>query len=324
MKYRELGRSGIKVSAIGIGTWQWGTGYWGYGKGYTKEDLYKAFKKALDLGINFFDTAEIYGQSEKLLGEFIDKEGREGLVIATKVWPWHSTFEGTVRAAERSLKKLRVGHIDLYQVHWPNPLVSLSETMKAFDKLYLEGKVRVAGLSNFGVKGIMKARKVLRYVKLVSDQVEYNMLERGVEEELLPYLQKEEITLIAYSPLAQGLLAGKLMKRPKDIIRATNPFFSGYNLKRIRPLIEVLRRTAEERDVSIVQVSLNWLLSKKGVIPIPGVKNEGQVADIAEAMSWDLKDSELKEIEETLGRVRTSKLIGYLTMPLRLIMVPFL
>lgn len=322
MKYRELGRSGIKVSAIGIGTWQWGTKYWGYGKSYTKEDLYRAFKRALDLGINFFDTAEVYGLSERLLGEFIGREGREGLVIATKVWPWHATFEGTIKAAERSLKKLRIEYIDLYQVHWPNPLISLNETMKAFDKLFLEGKVRAAGLSNFGVKGVTKARKALEYIELVSDQVEYNMLERGVEKELLPYLQKEGITLIAYSPLAQGLLAGKLM-RPKDFVRMVNPFFSGYNLKRIRPLIGVLRRIAEERGVSIVQVSLNWLLSKKGVVPIPGVKNEGQVVDIAETVSWNLKGSELKEIEETLGRIRISKLIGYLTVPLRLIMGPF-
>ena len=131
MRYIELGKSGIKVSEIGIGTWQWGSKSWGFGKRYGKEDLYRAFKKALDLGINFFDTAELYGPSEEILGEFIKREEARDVVIATKVSPFNASYEGTLKAVERSIKKLGVEAINLYQVHWPNPFIPIKETMKA-------------------------------------------------------------------------------------------------------------------------------------------------------------------------------------------------
>ncbi len=319
MRYIELGKSGIKVSEVGIGTWQWGSKSWGFGKRYGKEDLYRAFKKALDLGINFFDTAELYGPSEEILGEFIKREGTKDIIIATKVSPFNASYEGTLKAAERSIKKLGVEAIDLYQIHWPNPFISLNETLMAFDKLYVDGKIKSFGLSNYGLKGLKKAKEMVRCVPLVSNQVKYNLIEREAEKELLPYMQREGLILIAYSPLAQGLLAGKLLERPPDLIRKLNPLFSRYNLKKVKPLIEKLKEIADRRGVSVTQVSINWLLCKENVLPIPGVRNERQVEEIASASEWRLKDYELKEIEEVSKSVRVSKLVGWLTLVFRLV-----
>jgi aryl-alcohol dehydrogenase-like predicted oxidoreductase len=319
VKVVELGRGGPKISAVGIGTWEWGASGWGYGRDYTKEDLRKAFKKAKDLGINFFDTAEAYGQSESMLGEALASEGREGLVIATKVMPQNATYGGTLRAADRSLKRLGLKCVDLYQLHYPNPLYGLGGTMRAFDKLYLDGKIAMAGVSNFGLSGVIKARDLLKSTSLVSDQVQYNLLERGPEKELLPYLQKEGMMLIAYSPLAQGLLSGHFPRRPRDLIRAVNPYYSGSNLSSIRQLIEVLDKVAKARGVTVTQVSLNWLISKDAVVPIVGAKRESHVIEIAGAVEWNLSQSESMEIDETVKRVRTSKIMGYLTAPFRVL-----
>jgi aryl-alcohol dehydrogenase-like predicted oxidoreductase len=319
VKVAELGRGGPRISAVGIGTWEWGTSSWGYGKYYTKEDLRKVFKKAKDLGINFFDTAEAYGPSESILGEVLASEGREGLVIATKVMPQNATYGGTLKAADRSLKRLGLKCVDLYQLHYPNPLYGLGGTMRAFDKLYLDGKIAMAGVSNFGLNGVIEARDLLKSACLVSDQVHYNLLDRSPEKELLPYLQKEGMMLIAYSPLAQGLLSGHFPKRSKDLMRAVNPYYSGSNRSSIGQLIQVLDEIAKARGVTVTQVSLNWLISKNAVVPIVGAKSESHVVEIAGAVGWSLTQSELLEIDETLKRVRTSKIIGYLTAPFRIL-----
>ena len=319
MKAVELSKGGPRISAVGIGTWQWGTSGWGYGKDYTKDDLRKVFKKARDLGINFFDTAEAYGESESILGEVLASEGREGLVIATKVAPQNATYGGTLKAANRSLGRLGLKCLDLYQLHWPNPLYGLGGTMRAFDMLHKDGKIAMAGVSNFGLNGVIEARKLLKSAPLVSDQVHYNLLERGPEKDLLPYLQKEGMVLIAYSPLAQGLLSGNIPRRPKDLIRAVNPYYSGSNLNNIRQLIGVLDRIAKARGVTVTQVSINWLINKDAVVPIVGAKRESHVAEIGGALDWSLNQSELLEIGETLKRVRTSRIRGYLTAPLRVL-----
>lgn len=273
---------------------------------------------ARELGINFFDTAETYGNSEHLLGEFMSEAGKGEFVIATKVAPHNASHGSTLRSANKSMERLRVDCIDLLQLHWPNPLVPLNETMRAFDELHLDGKVRAAGLSNFGVKGLIEAKSALKHAELVSDQVQYNLLDRDPEKELLPYIEREGLILIAYSPLAQGLLTDKFGAKPSDIIRALNPYFASYNLNRIRPLIDVLKQIAHERDVSTAQVSLNWLLSKKAVVPIVGVKNEQQLTDVAQAFTWGLNDYELRLIDEALKELKVSRAIGYLTTPCRI------
>ena len=307
MRYVQI--AGLKISNVGIGTWQWGTGYWGYGKSYAKENLYKAFKRALDLGINFIDTAEVYGDSEKILGEFLERTGRDGLVIATKVWPTNSTYEGVLKAAKRSLERLRIDCIDLYQIHWPNPLINLKETIMALDKLYLDGKIRAAGLSNFGLKGLKRAREMAEMVPIISNQVKYNMVERDVEKDVLPYIQREGLLLIAYSPLAQGLLAGSTSK---NWVRLTNPLFSRFNLKRTRQLLHLLKEISEREDVSMASIAIAWLLRKDRVVPIPGVKREKHVEDVARSVELRVKEEDWKMVEEALGKVKISRLYGLL------------
>lgn len=306
MKYVEV--AGLKISKVGIGAWQWGAKCWGYGKSYSKEELYRAFRKALDLGINFIDTAEIYGDSEEIIGEFMEKEGREGLVIATKVWPLHATYEGTLKAAERSLKRLRAKYIDIYQIHWPNPLINLKETIMALDKLYIDGKIMAAGLSNFGLKGLKRARELAEAVPIISNQVKYNLLERGPERELLPYIQKEGLLLIAYSPLAQGILAGSTERN--NWVRMVNPLFSRFNLRRIKPLLELLGEYSKQYGVPMASIAIAWLARKDRVVPIPGVKNEEHVEEVAIAQDIDLPEGAWRAMEEVVSKIKISRLLG--------------
>lgn len=304
VEYRELGRSGIRVSAVGIGTWQWGSRIWGYSKTYGDRELRKAFGRALELGINFFDTAEIYGggRSELLLGEFLKDFRRDDVVIATKFSPTRLTERGIRKALEGSLRRLGTSYVDLYQVHWPNILTPISETMKVLEKLWKEGKIMAIGVSNFSLRQLEKAREALSSVDIASNQVEYNMLRRRAEKGLLEYCVREKIALIAYSPLAQGALTGKYSpsSKPGDLVRALNPYFSSRKLREIQPLIGALREIAERRGKTVAQVSLNWILRWPNTIPIPGVKRAEQVDDIAGAMSFRLSQEELELIEEKL------------------------
>ncbi len=162
MEYRELGKSGIKISAVGLGTWQWGSREWGWNHLYKKSDVVAAFQKAIELGVNFIDTAEIYGRgkSEEILGEAVQGH-RDDVVIATKVWPLNLSYGRLLKAAERSLRRLGVDVIDLYQVHWPNQLVPMRSTMKAMKKLVQDGRVRAVGVSNFNLKRLKAAQEAL-------------------------------------------------------------------------------------------------------------------------------------------------------------------
>ena len=229
MEYRELGKSGIKVSVIGLGTWQWGSREWGWNRLYNEKDVQAGFQKGLELGINLVDTAEVYGRgrSEEILGRTI--HGFRGqVVIATKVWPWNLSYGKVLRSADRSLRRLGVDVIDLYQIHWPNRLVPIRSTMKAMRKLVETGKVRCIGISNFNVKRMKAAREALEPVELTSNQVKYNLLDRGIERELLPAALDSKITIIAYSPLAKGLLTGKYTTgaKPNSFVQYASPRFS--------------------------------------------------------------------------------------------------
>ncbi len=149
MEYRRLGKSDLKVSVIGLGAWQYGTREWGYGRDFTREDAIRTIHRALELGINWIDTAEVYGngESERIVGEAI-RGRREEVIVATKVWVTHLRYDDVVKAAEGSLRRLGVDCIDLYQVHWPNAYVPVSETMRAMDRLAREGKIWYVGVSN--------------------------------------------------------------------------------------------------------------------------------------------------------------------------------
>jgi len=311
LEYRELGKSGIKISAVGLGTWQWGSREWGWGRTYGKRDVIDALHKATELGINFIDTAEIYGQgkSEKIVGEAI-RDRREDVVIATKVWPLNLSYGRVLKAAERSLQRLRIDVIDLYQVHWSNPLVPIRKTMKAMKKLVQDGKVRTVGVSNFNLKKFKTAQEALAPLELVSNQVRYNLLDRGIERELLPYANAEKITIIAYSPLAQGLLSGKYTPntRPNSFIQMVNPGFSSRNLTRLTQTNRTLSEIAKTHGKTPSQVALNWLNRKGNVVAIPGVKRTEHAVDDAGAVDWALDGIEIETLEQAAADIRFDRI----------------
>lgn len=320
--YTSLGNTGLKISQIGIGTWQFGDRWWGWGRGYGEEDAVNAVRKAVELGVNFIDTAEIYGGglSERIVGKAV-RELREQVVIATKIWPTHSTYNGVIKACERSLRRLGIKYIDLYQIHWPNPIIPISQTMKAMEYLVKQGKISYIGVSNFSLKQLVKAQECLKNEQIVSNQVKYNMIERDAEKELLPYAEKERITIIAYSPLAQGLLTGKynLDNIPKDVVRRLNILFDKPNLEALQNLIQLLKEVGSKYGKTPGQVALNWLIKRREVIAIPGVKNPIQAEQNARAGDFRLNEEDIKILTEAVEGIRINKRFSKLKMVKRLI-----
>ena len=228
---------------------------------------------------------------------------REEVVIATKFSPTRFTENGIKKALENSLKRLGTSYIDLYQVHWPNPLVPIEKTMKVLEKLWSEGKISAIGVSNFNLKQLIKARDSLSKTDIMSNQVQYNMLKRDIEKDLLGYCLREKITIIAYSPLAQGALTGKYSKtdKPTDLVRRSNPHFTSRKLESISPLLDTLRDISSKRGRTVTQIVLNWILRWENTVPIPGVKRVSHVLDIVGSMDFRLSDEELRMIEEKLN-----------------------
>lgn len=306
MQYVTLGGSdGIKVSKIGIGLWQ-ASGDWKA----EDDEVIKAVEKARVLGVNLVDTAEVYGMghSETVLGRALKISGRENFVIATKVNGSHLRYEELQKAAAASMKRLGVKEIDLYQVHWPDPWeqIPLKQTMKALEKLYLEGKIRAIGVSNFAVRDLEEARSCLSRTDIVSNQLKYNLVQRDIEDEVIPYCKKNNISIIAYSPLAQGALTGKYTtkKVPKGDVRESNPLFLPPNFSQISRLVQVLGTIAKAHRCLISQVALSWLASMPTVIPIPGVKNAKQAEENIEAIDLKLSREEIGAIEKASGQIK--------------------
>ena len=313
MEFKELGKSGIKISAVGLGTWQWGSREWGWGKSYGKKEVLEAFQKALEVDINFIDTAEIYGRgkSEQLIGEAI-RGHRDDVIIATKVSPWNLTSGRLFRAAERSAHRLGVDVIDLYQIHWPNPIFPISNTMKALKKLVQLGKVRTVGVSNFNLARTKAAQDALSPLELASNQVKYNLLDRDIENALLPYTKSSNVTVIAYSPLAHSLLTGRYTHKtkPTSLVQAANPRFSSRNLTGMNSMQKVLTSIANAHNKTPDQVALNWLISKPNVVAIPGVKRPEHVVDNAGAADWRLTETEIEKLELTASELKFDRLSG--------------
>lgn len=302
MEYIELGKSDLKVSRIGLGGLQFGT------QGYGIDDkamMKRIINHAIDNGVNFIDTAEVYayGGSERIIGETIEERGdREDIVIATKVYPENLRYRDVLKAATASQKRLRTEVIDLYQIHHPNCTIPLSETMKALDELLEAGKVRYVGVSNFGSSLTQQAMDLLKNGDIVSNQMEYSLIVRDIEREVLPFLRGVGIATIAYSPLTMGLLTGKYDEEtelPKEDRRARLPLFSRKsNLKQLAPLIGAMREVAEAHDATIAQVALNWLLRFDDVFPIPGAKTPEQVQSNVGAAKWRMSDDEWRKLTE--------------------------
>jgi len=292
LEYKRIGKTDLKVSSIGFGA--------AFRSGIT-EDSPKVIRKALSLGVNLIDIAEIYhrGRSEEVVGEAI-RGRRDEVVIKTKVARDHLKYNDVLKAAEGSLKRLGVNVIDLYLVHHPNPKIPIEETMRAMEKLIDEGKVRYIGVSNFNASLVKKAQEALSRHEIVADEVKYNLVEREIEEELLPYCKKESISIIAYSPLARGMLTGKFDKEseiPEGHWRKRDPLFQEPNFSRALELVEILKKIAENHDKTPGQVALNWLASKPEVVPIFGASDISQVEENCGAVGWRMNDEELQMIE---------------------------
>ena len=313
MEFKELGKSGIKISVVGLGTWQWGSREWGWGRNYGKKEVLEAFQKALEVDINFIDTAEIYGRgkSEQLIGEAI-KGHRDAVVIATKVWPWNLSSGRLLRSADRSAQRLGVDVIDLYQIHWPNPIFPIRNTMKIMRKLVQLGKVRTVGVSNFNLARMKASQEALSPLELASNQVRYNLLDRNIEDDLLAYAQSSNVTIIAYSPLANSLLTGRYTAetKPTSLVQAANPRFSSRNLTRINSMQQVLASIAKAHNKTPAQVALNWLISKPNVVAIPGAKKSEHVVDSAGAADWRLTESEVERLELAASELKFDRLSG--------------
>jgi aryl-alcohol dehydrogenase-like predicted oxidoreductase len=305
MDYVTLGKTGQRVSKIGLGCWQ-ASADW---SGSNDENVITAIKKSVELGVNLIDTAETYGNghSETVMSRAIGEIDRKKIVIATKVAAPHLRGDDLMKALDASLNRLGVKQIDLYQIHWPDPWeqVPLKHTMRALEKSYLEGKIRAIGVSNFAVRDLDEARSYLSKTDIVSNQLRYNLLQREIEEEVLPYCRKEDITILAWSPLAQGALTGKYRyeNRPKDAARVGNRLFSAHNMQQVEKLIALLSGIAERHRKSVAQVALNWLMKDPLVIPIPGAANMKQAEDNCGAADWRLNNDELSDIEHTSSRL---------------------
>ncbi|GBE64901.1 putative oxidoreductase [Mycobacterium sp. MFM001] len=277
MKYLDVEGIG-KVSRIGLGTWQFGSREWGYGDQYASGAAREIVQRALALGVTLFDTAEVYGfgKSERILGEALGDQ-RTDVAVASKIMPV-APFPAVVKQRERaSARRLQLDRIPLYQVHQPNPVVPDSVIMPGMRDLLDSGAIGAAGVSNYSLARWQKADAALGR-PVISNQVHFSLAYPRALDNLVPFAERENRVVIAYSPLAQGLLGGKygVDNRPGGV-RAINPFFGTENLRRVEPLLQTLRAVAADVDAKPAQVALAWLVSLPGVVAIPGASSVEQL-----------------------------------------------
>ncbi|MEM0107022.1 MAG: aldo/keto reductase [Candidatus Micrarchaeaceae archaeon] len=274
MEKKNFDGADIKVSELGIGTWQL-TG--------SEQENIAALKYALDNGVNFIDTAEIYG-TESIVGKAIKAKNRKELFIATKLWTSNFRYDDAIKACYASLERLGTSYVDLYQLHWPNKDVPIAETMKAMEKLADEGKIRSIGVSNFSVEELKEAQEAMSKYKIASNQVEYSIVTRDIESEgLIDYCKKEGIEIIAYSPLAHGKIF-------ED-----------------KELVGLLEGIGKKYNKTPAQVAINWLI-KKEVFPIPKASNIMHVKENIAATEFSLSNEDMKSIEEAYAKHRKDPL----------------
>jgi aryl-alcohol dehydrogenase-like predicted oxidoreductase len=320
MNYRKLGNTDLELSEIGFGCWAMGGGW---GKTDDKESI-AAARRALDLGINFFDTADVYGfgRSEKVLAKALGKS-RKNAIIATKgglVWDDHgclfrcSSRHHLINAVEASLKRLKTDYIDVYQIHWPDPNTPLEVTMKVMDELVKSGKVRYIGVSNFTRKQMMECLKVGQINSL---QPPYNMFMRDIERDF-SFCKTNGIGIVTYGPLAYGLLTGKFSREtefsetdwrsgrlfpdPGDWQMHIDIFHGG-QFKRYLRIVEKLKKIAKKLGKTVGQLSIAWVLSNPEVTSaIVGAKRPSQLEENVGAAGWKLPRDEKKEINDLLSQ----------------------
>jgi len=304
----------LNIAPLGVGAWAWGTTrLWGYGKEYNRSDVGRAFLASMAEGVTLFDTAEMYGNgaSERITGEILRDGAFEGTpVIATKFapLPYRLSARSLLKAVDKSLERLGIETIDLYQIHFPNPIFKINGLMDALAETVKAGKVRRVGVSNYGADQMKRAhdRLASHGVSLASNQVEYSLLQRAPETNgVLEACRDLGVTLIAYSPIAKGLLTGKYGPggdRPSGLVRRMGRAFGEQNLKKIEPVLNILREIGEAHNKQPAQVALNWLITQRSTFPIPGAKNELQARQNAGALGWEMTGEEAEKLQlATLG-----------------------
>ena len=328
MEYRKLGQSDLNLSVVTFGAWAAGGWMWG---GTERSEAVKAIQAGFDYGVTSIDTAPAYGQglSEEIVGEAIKGIPRDKIQILTKFglsWTGkkgqfffnsrdnqgkpldiyrYSGKDGIIKECETSLRLLGTDYIDLYQIHWADPTTPVQETMEAVAQLIKEGKVRYAGVCNYDVELMKEAAK---YINLVSDQVPYSMVRRDIENDLVPYLIENNKSVLAYSPLQRGLLAGKIKPGhgfSEGDTRADLPYYSDRNIKLTNSFLETIKPLAEEKNVAISQLVIRWTIEQPGItIALVGARNAAQAIENAKAAQVKLTPEEISFINSGLNKLK--------------------
>jgi aryl-alcohol dehydrogenase-like predicted oxidoreductase len=288
-----------RVSKIGLGTWQFGSREWGYGPRYANEESARIVERALELGVTLFDTAEIYGlgRSERILGRALAGR-REQAFVATKIFPLLPTARIVEWRARKSSRRLGVERLDLYQLHWPNPLVRAGTTMRGMRALQARGLVGEVGVSNYSLAGWQAAEAALGD-RVLSNQVRYSLVDRRAESDLVPYAAQHGRVVIAYSPLAQGFLSGRYEpgRLPPNRMRRRSGVFGGESFTRAEPLLRALGEIATAHDATPAQIALAWTIREPCVVAIPGASTIAQLEANAAAADLDLAAEELAVLD---------------------------
>lgn len=302
MRFVEAG--GARISVIGVGTWQFGSREWGYGEDYATREAGAIVARALDLGVNLIDTAEVYafGRSERIVGRAVAGR-REQAFVATKVFPVLPLAPVVVQRGRASARRLGVATIDLYQVHWPNPLVPVGTTMDGMARLVEAGVVRHVGVSNFDAARWREAEAALGR-PVLTNQVQYSLVARGPERDVLPHARDAGRIVIAHSPLAQGLLSGRYDGRvtPRGGVRAASARFRPDNLERAQPLLGALQAVATAHGATPAQVALAWVIRHPNVVAIPGASTVAQLEQNVAAADLALSDEDAARLTEAAER----------------------
>lgn len=264
MDSRPLGRTGERIPIIGMGTWAMGNS-----SGDLRREEVAALRRGIELGMTFIDTAEIYGhgRSETLVGEAI-KDLRDEVFLATKVAPQHFRYNDVIKSCEESIERLGVKFVDLYQLHWPSPHIPINETMRAMEELISRGKTRYVGISNFSVEGTIQAQEALPRSELVSNQVRYSITYRSIESDILPFCDREKLTVIAYSPLDTGNI----------------------------PISRIPKTMLEKYEMTPAQLMLNWVTYPEPVVTIPKASKVTHVEENASAVDIRISEDDYRAL----------------------------
>ncbi len=327
MEKRKLGKSDIEITPLVYGAWAIGGWKWG---GTDKEEAIRAIRKAFDMGINCIDTAPAYGfgLSEEIIGEAV-KDFRDKIYIFDKCglrWdiqkgeffyealdfegrPFkmyrYSGKDGIIEECERSLKRLKTDYIDLYQIHWPDSTTPIEESMEAMEILRKQGKIRAIGVSNYSVDQLDRA---LKSAEVVSDQVPYSMVNRGIEEDIIPYCIKNNVGILAYSPLQRGLLTGKVTpdyRFKDDDHRKDNPFFTIENRKRVMKLIDEIKPIADKYGMTVSQLVINWTVNRPGITAaLIGTRSVKQAEENFSSLNYSISGEDIEAINMAVEKVK--------------------